>query len=111
MNLLVICFVTLILFSIAAFLIYLVPVVLSRVLGPKAGSMKPKGEENTHTSRGREGKKVGTGSRKKEDSSFSVRALFKKKKTCERCGKELEYKEQMGSYYCPDCHTYYRGDE
>ena len=28
------------------------------------------------------------------------------KKTCEGCGTELVYKEEMDSYYCPECHEY-----
>ena len=28
------------------------------------------------------------------------------KKTCENCGTELVYKEEMNSYYCPECQDY-----
>lgn len=31
---------------------------------------------------------------------------LKGKETCDECGSELEYKESMDSYYCPECHEY-----
>mgnify|MGYP006287828821 CR=1 FL=1 len=46
---------------------------------------------------------LGKDGRKKE-SSFLDR--LKGKKTCDNCGAELEYKEEMDSYYCPECHEY-----
>ena len=41
---------------------------------------------------------------KKKKSSFLDK--LKGKKTCDNCGAELEYKEEMDSYYCPECHEY-----
>lgn len=40
----------------------------------------------------------------KKKSSFLDK--IRGKKTCENCGTELIYKEEMDSYYCPECHEY-----
>lgn len=32
--------------------------------------------------------------------------LFNSKNECESCGTEMEYKEGMDCYYCPECHEY-----
>ncbi len=40
----------------------------------------------------------------KKKSSFLDK--IRGKNTCENCGTELIYKEEMDSYYCPECHEY-----
>ncbi len=49
-------------------------------------------------------KKVNIGKEDQKKGSFLD--TFKRKKTCDTCGTELEYKEEVGSYYCPECHEY-----
>ncbi|MFP4001142.1 MAG: hypothetical protein ACLFSM_07845 [Thermoplasmata archaeon] len=51
----------------------------------------------------RRGKDVSTG----EEKGF-FQKIFKSKKTCPECGKELEYREEYQSYYCTHCRTYRR---
>ena len=46
---------------------------------------------------------LGKGSRASKTSLFDK---IKGKKTCDTCGTELVYKEEMDSYYCPECHEY-----
>ncbi len=41
---------------------------------------------------------------KKKKSSFLDKLTGGK--TCNTCGTELVYKEEMDSYYCPECHEY-----
>ena len=41
---------------------------------------------------------------KRKKSSFLDK--LKRKKTCDNCGTELEYREEVESYYCPECHEY-----
>lgn len=43
--------------------------------------------------------------KRKKNLSF-IERLLGKKKTCDECGTELEYREAYDSYYCPECHTY-----
>lgn len=49
----------------------------------------------------------GTKGEKEEDKGpFSIFTNIFSKKTCEKCGTELEYREEMESYYCPECRDY-----
>ncbi len=32
--------------------------------------------------------------------------IFSSENECDTCGTEMEYKEGMDSYYCPECHEY-----
>lgn len=43
---------------------------------------------------------------KKQEKITFIDKLLKKKKTCDECGSELEYREAYDSWYCPECHTY-----
>ncbi len=42
----------------------------------------------------------------REKGKKSILDKIKGKKTCDMCGTELVYKEEMDSYYCPECHEY-----
>ncbi len=44
------------------------------------------------------------GVKKKEKGLFS--RLFGGEEECEECGAELEYREESGAYYCPNCQEY-----
>lgn len=48
------------------------------------------------------GKKKGS---KKDTRSF-LDKLLDRKKVCEECGTELEYRDAYESYYCPNCRTF-----
>ena len=45
-------------------------------------------------------------SKKSRSKTSFLDKLLKKKKVCDECGTELEYREAYDSWYCPECHTY-----
>ncbi|MGM0509841.1 MAG: hypothetical protein ACQESD_01765 [Thermoplasmatota archaeon] len=46
------------------------------------------------------------GKGKKKSLFSSLKDSLDGKETCDECGTELEYKEEMDSWYCPTCHSY-----
>jgi len=99
--------------------IFFIPKVISFLLEPKSGSMKPKSEESPEVSSSREPKsnkvRVKTDSptaysskksSKEKEGLLSRLNLVSGKKKCNECGTELEYREEYQSHYCPKCRTY-----
>lgn len=59
-------------------------------------------EINTDSSE--EGYSVESRSKKRKKSGFLN--IFSSEDECDTCGTEMEYKEGMDCYYCPECHEY-----
>jgi len=57
-------------------------------------------------SRNKNTEKVMNISKKNRVKKLSLLDKIRGKNTCENCGTELIYKEEMDSYYCPQCHDY-----
>lgn len=73
------------------------------------------GESTGSSNIGKEEGKISSDENTKKEMDISKKDRAKKlslldkirgKKTCENCGTELIYKEEMDSYYCPQCHDY-----
>lgn len=41
--------------------------------------------------------------KRKKSGSLNI---FSSENECDTCGTEMEYKEEMDCYYCPECHEY-----
>jgi len=105
--------------SIVIIVLYFIPQIISFLLEPKSGSMKSESEKSPKTTQSEGLKpdkmKVKTNGSKVPDSKKPSRQkesllpklnLFSRKKKCNECGTELEYREEYHSHYCPKCHTY-----
>lgn len=106
-------------FVIASTAIYYLPKIISFLLVPDSGSMKPESSEDTEDSSHekidskRVKVKTDRGTRQAPEKSskkggglLSRLNPFGGKKKCNDCGTELEYREEYQSYYCPECRTY-----
>jgi len=76
------------------------------MMDPSAGTMMTDEEKQKEGTKKRKVKASinRTGTPRKKKGVFGD--LFKKKKRCDECGRELVYRKEFESYYCPECHTY-----
>lgn len=51
-------------------------------------------------------KRSSAGYQSKKKKKGGILNIFSEKSKCEHCGTEMEYKEAMDCYYCPECHEY-----